>query len=91
MVLCGPTDLILQKPVVLSIQHCASMRQGGWKLSVCSSRTPLEEPPKWQVGYTLNRGSHMSTHILLNLLNKLGKSVKMLGLPSIFNAFSQQV
>ena len=53
VVLCGPTDLILQKPVVLSIQHCASMRQGGWKLSVCSSRTPLEEPPQWQVGYCL--------------------------------------
>ena len=49
VVLCGPTELILQKPVVLSIQHCASMRQGGWKLSVCSSSTPLEEPPQWQV------------------------------------------
>ena len=49
VVLCGPTDLVLQKPVVLSIQHCASMRENGWKLSVCSSHTPLEEPPQWQV------------------------------------------
>ena len=54
VVLCGPTDLLLQKPVVLSIQHCASMRQGGWKLSVCSSRTPLDEPPHWQVVRTAN-------------------------------------
>ena len=53
VVLCGPTDLLLQKPVVLSIQHCASMRQGGWKLSVCSSRTPLDEPPHWQVVRTV--------------------------------------
>ncbi|XP_060560218.1 netrin receptor UNC5B-a-like isoform X3 [Ruditapes philippinarum] len=49
IVLCGPTGMMLQKPVVLSVQHCASMRQGGWKLSICSSSTPLEEPPQWQV------------------------------------------
>ena len=27
------------------------------------------------------RGSYMSAHVLLNLLNKLGKRYKMLGLP----------
>ena len=33
----------------------------------------------------------MSTHVLLNLLNELGKRDKMRGLPSIFISFSQQV
>ena len=31
----------------------------------------------------INRGSYMSAHVLLNLLNKLGKRDKMRGLPSI--------
>ena len=73
VVLCGPTDMLLQKPVVLSIQHCASMRQGGWKLSVCSSRTPLDEPPQWQVvrafHYTQNSYNlvHCSTVIFITI------------------------
>ena len=33
------------------------------------------------------RGSYMSAHVLLNLLNKLSKSCKMLGLPSIISLF----
>ena len=32
----------------------------------------------------------MSAHVLLNLLNELGKRVKMLGLPSIFS-FSKRI
>ena len=35
----------------------------------------------------LYRGSYMSAHVLLNLLNKLGKRDKMRGLPSIFFSF----
>ena len=38
----------------------------------------------------LHRGSYMSVHVLLNLLNMLGKSDKMQGLPSIFT-FLQRV
>ena len=33
--------------------------------------------------YEIYRGSYMSAHVLLNLLNELGKSDKMRGLPSI--------
>ena len=36
---------------------------------------------------SLDRGSYMSAHVLLNLLNELGKSDKMRGLPSIFLLF----
>ena len=33
------------------------------------------------------RGSYMSAHVLLNLLNELGKRDKMRGLPSILSLF----
>ena len=39
----------------------------------------------------INRGSYMSAHVLLNLLNELGKRDKMRGLPSILSLFSQRV
>ena len=34
-----------------------------------------------------NRGSYISAHVLLNLLNELGKRDKMRGLPSILSLF----
>ena len=37
-----------------------------------------------------NRGSYMSAHVLLNLLNELGKSDKKRGLPSIFVTFRNE-
>ena len=39
---------------------------------------------------TLNRGSYMSAHVLLNLLNELGKRDKMRGLPSILSFFRNE-
>ena len=38
----------------------------------------------------LNRGSYMSAHVLLNLLNELGKRVKMRGLSSILSLFRNE-
>ena len=37
-----------------------------------------------------NRGSYMSAHVLLNLLNELGKRDKMRGLPSILSLFRNE-
>ena len=37
-----------------------------------------------------NRGSYMSAHVLLNLLNELGKKDKMGGLPSILSLFRNE-
>ena len=37
--------------------------------------------------FFLHRGSNMSAHVLLNLLNELGKRDKMRGLPSILSLF----
>ena len=39
----------------------------------------------------LHKGSDMSAHVLLNLLNELGKRDKMRGLPSILSLFLQRV
>ena len=36
------------------------------------------------------RGSYMSAHVLLNLLNELGKIDKMRGLPSILSLFRNE-
>ena len=38
----------------------------------------------------LYRGSYMSAHVLLSLLNKLGKRDKMRGLPSILFLFRNE-
>ena len=38
----------------------------------------------------LYRGSYMSAHVLLNLLNELGKRDKMQGLPSILSFFRNE-
>ena len=40
--------------------------------------------------YAINRGSHMSAHVLLILLNELGKRDKMQGLPSILSLFRNE-
>ena len=41
-------------------------------------------------GHGLYRGSYMSAHVLLNLLNELGKRDKMRGLPSILSLFRNE-
>ena len=38
----------------------------------------------------INRGSYMSAHVLLNLLNELGKRDKMRGLSSILSLFRNE-
>ena len=42
-----------------------------------------------KTGFTvfINRGSYKSAHVLMNLLNKLGKRDNMRGLPSILSLF----
>ena len=40
--------------------------------------------------HAINRGSYMSAHILLNLLNELRKRDKMRGLPSILSHFHNE-
>ena len=46
----------------------------------------------WLGGFSMmiHRGSYMSAHVLLNLLNELGKRDKMRGLPSILSLFRNE-
>ena len=37
-----------------------------------------------------NRGSYMSAHVLLNLLNELGKKIRCEALPSILSVFPNE-
>ena len=39
---------------------------------------------------TGHRGSYMSAHVLLNLLNKLGKKIRCKALPSILSVFPNE-
>ena len=63
------------------------------KHSTTEPLRPLPPPPKKKQKlldkrrYPLYRGSYMSAHVLLNLLNELGKRDKMRGLPSILSLF----
>ena len=43
-----------------------------------------------KVGILFYRGSYMSAHVLLILLNELGKRDKMRGLPSILSLFGKE-
>ena len=45
---------------------------------------------RWLTKAELYRGSYMSAHVLLNLLNELGKRDKMRGLPSILSLFRNE-
>ena len=42
------------------------------------------------VSHRINRGSYMSAHVLLNLLNELRKRDQMRGLPSILSLFRNE-
>ena len=42
---------------------------------------------KSELFFFIYRGSYMGAHVLLNLLNELGKRDKMRGLPSILSFF----
>ena len=66
-----------------------------WKWMKIQTLSPLDTSAMALIegfcAHAVNRGSYMSVHVLLNLLNELGKSDKMRGLLSIFFSFSERV
>ena len=54
----------------------------------CTLLCNLSDSRGHLLAHFLYRGSYMSAHALLNLLNKLGKSDKMRGLPSLYLFFA---
>ena len=53
---------------------------------MCLNHSAVHVPVKGEI----NRGSYMSAHVLLNLLNELRKRDKMRGLPSILSLFRNE-
>ena len=52
VVMCGPQSVHLDKPVILSVPHCASVKHGHWALSLFASQSAFDEPPAWHVRLT---------------------------------------
>ena len=55
-----------------------------------STKYVTKQKKKQNPDVQINRGSNMSTHVLLNILNELMKSNTMLGLPSILSLFRNE-
>ena len=53
VMLFGPSSLLLSKPVILSFQHCASIRHAQWSLAVYSTDASVSELAHWKVSYSL--------------------------------------
>jgi leucine-rich repeat transmembrane protein FLRT len=51
----GPPSIVLSKPVILSFQHCTSVKHGHWSLSIYGADTSTGEPPKWQLMSTVGQ------------------------------------
>lgn len=49
VVLCGPRNVVFKKPIIISFQHCASIKHGQWTLSIYGSATSFDEPPQWKM------------------------------------------
>ncbi|CAG0922476.1 unnamed protein product, partial [Notodromas monacha] len=45
VVMCGPVGLRLEKPVIISFQHCASLQHGHWDISVLSCNNSAADDP----------------------------------------------
>ena len=58
VMMVGPSSLVLCKPVILSFQHCACIRQGQWSLAVYSADACLiSDLARWKVSPTCVRQS----------------------------------
>ena len=62
-----------------------------WVCLQCAVEITLFPGDTRLVSYVTYRESYMSAHVLLNLLNELGKRDKMRGLPSILSLFRKEL
>ena len=64
-------------------------------ISFVNKESPVNNPVCSSVlnhmTFCINRGSYMSVHVLLNLLNSLRKRNKMLGKPRILSLFRNEL
>ena len=79
------------------ILHYSNSRVGNFINRAASLDLKLKDQNRAQyilifsLFYTINRGSHMSAYVLLNIFSMLGKRDKMRGLASILSLFHNEV
>lgn len=66
VILCGPSNLRFLKPVILSMHHCANLRNGQWRLSLLASDSPLHVQPTWHRVVTLGEET-INTGVFIQL------------------------
>ena len=72
-------------------QEChQSVKQFGANICISTRKLYNKAYNEWHTPPKLYRECNMSAHVLLKLLNKLGKRHKMWGLPSISSLFPSQ-
>jgi len=72
VIMCGPPSVHLDKPVVLSFPHCASVKHGHWSLSLFTSLSAFDEPPAWHVCPSF---TYLLTYLLLLQIEWWGAGV----------------
>ncbi|XP_067936377.1 netrin receptor UNC5C-like isoform X2 [Watersipora subatra] len=55
VIFCGPQETTFNKSLIISFDHCASLKLGQWKLSIYSSNSAYDEPTQWKRLVTLNQ------------------------------------
>ena len=85
---CNSSSLIFLKKKNQNVVNCyVHTRNAYLQLAQDLLSSSISEIDRQQI---ISRGSNMSAHVLLNLLNELGKRDKMQGLPSILSLFRNE-
>ena len=77
----------LFESTLVKMPHCWKSHVMAQLWSMYVFKVPPTDKVIWKWGHGINRGSTMSAHVLLNLLNKSRKRDKMLGKPRILSLF----
>ena len=87
VIICGPVQATkkLRKPVIVSLPHCAALRQVNWTLSVLRAGEDSKEAMTWRSLITLGReniNSPVYAQLDLNIVHLVTESLTALDLAS---------
>ena len=85
VIICGPVQATkkLRKPVIVSLPHCAALRQGNWTLSVLGAGEDKGEAMTWRSLVTLgqeNINSPVYAQLDLNMVHLVTENLTALAL-----------
>ena len=83
VIICGPVAASkkLRKPVIVSVPHCAALRQGNWRLSVLGAGEDRSEAMAWRSLVTLgqeNINSPVYAQLDLNMVHLVTENLTAL-------------